>query len=106
MVLIGSTLKFLGPHRASKLRLHSTTENGAVRLWIEDNGIGIAPGNHEKIFGLFRRLHDAQTYPRTGIGLALVRKGAERMGGRAGVQAELGQGSRFWLEFPATPYEN
>jgi PAS domain S-box-containing protein len=104
--LIGNSLKFLCPDRASKLRIHSTTEHGAVRLWIEDNGIGIAPENHEKIFGLFRRLHDAQAYPGTGIGLALVRKGAERMGGRAGVESQLGQGSRFWVEFPAAPDEN
>jgi PAS domain S-box-containing protein len=104
--LIGNSLKFLSKDRPPSLRIHSTTENGAVRLWIEDNGIGIAPENHEKIFGLFRRLHDAQAYPGTGIGLALVRKGAERMGGRAGVQSELGQGSRFWVEFPAAPDEN
>ena len=72
-----------------------------VRLWVEDNGIGIAPQYHEKIFGLFERLPDARSVPGTGIGLALVRKGAERMGGRAGVESELGQGSRFWVDLPA-----
>jgi signal transduction histidine kinase len=69
-----------------------------VRLWVEDNGIGIAPENLERIFGAFARLHGKQDYPGTGLGLTIVRKGAERMGGRAGVESELGKGSRFWVE--------
>jgi signal transduction histidine kinase len=72
-----------------------------VRLWIEDNGIGIAPEYHERIFRMFERLHGAGVYPGTGIGLAIVRKGVERMGGRVGVESVAGAGSRFWLELPA-----
>ncbi len=72
-----------------------------VRLWIVDNGIGIEPDQHEKIFGLFQRVHTGETYPGTGIGLAIVRKGAERMGGSVGVESHKGEGSRFWLELPA-----
>jgi PAS domain S-box-containing protein len=69
-----------------------------IRLWIEDNGIGIEPSYQEQIFGVFERLHGTETYPGTGIGLAIVRKGAERLGGRAGVESTLGRGSRFWIE--------
>ncbi|MBU1747552.1 MAG: hypothetical protein KKA73_07680, partial [Chloroflexi bacterium] len=69
-----------------------------VRLWVEDNGIGIAPEYHEHIFGLMKRLHGAETYPGTGVGLAIVRKGVAHMGGRVGVESEPGQGSRFWIE--------
>jgi len=72
--------------------------SGMVCLWVEDNGIGIAPENRERIFGAFERLHSEQTYPGTGLGLAIVRKGAERMGGRVGVESEQGKGSRFWVE--------
>ena len=54
----------------------------------------------QKIFGLFERLHDAQAYPGTGVGLALVRKGAERMGGRVGLESEPGQGSTFFFTLP------
>ena len=69
-----------------------------VRLWVEDNGIGIAAEHQERIFRVFERLHGVETYPGTGIGLALVRKGIERMGGRVGVDSQLNQGSRFWIE--------
>lgn len=98
--LIANSLKFLAPGRKPRIRILTTQKDGLVRLWVEDNGIGISAEHHEKIFGLFQRLHDARTYPGTGIGLALVRKGAERMGGHAGVESEPGQGSRFWVDLP------
>lgn len=69
-----------------------------VRLWVTDNGIGIAPEHQQRIFRVFERLHGIETYPGTGIGLAIVRKGIDRMGGQVGVESELGQGSRFWIE--------
>jgi len=74
--------------------------NGSVvRLWVEDNGIGISQEHLQKIFRPFERLHSKHTYPGTGLGLAIVRKGAERIGGRVGVESEPGKGSRFWVEF-------
>jgi signal transduction histidine kinase len=70
-------------------------------LVVQDNGIGIAPADLGKLFGVFRRLHGPRAYPGTGLGLAIVRKGAERMGGRAGAESEQGKGSRFWVEMNA-----
>lgn len=104
--LISNGLKFTPADRKPHLRLHTSPEGEYVRLWVEDNGIGIASEHHQKVFGLFQRLHDTQIYPGTGIGLALVRKGAERMGGRAGVESELGSGSRFWVDLPAVKSES
>ena len=101
--LIGNALKFTAPNRSPMLRISTSRDAGLVRIWVEDNGIGIAPEHHERIFGLFHRLPDAQKYPGTGVGLALVRKGAERMNGRAGVESKSGQGSRFWIELPEKP---
>ncbi|HEY9823178.1 MAG TPA: ATP-binding protein, partial [Candidatus Sericytochromatia bacterium] len=71
-----------------------------LRLWIEDNGIGIAVEHQERIFRVFERLHGVETYCGTGIGLAIVRKGVERLGGRFGVESQVDQGSRFWIELP------
>jgi PAS domain S-box-containing protein len=72
-----------------------------VRIWIEDNGIGIPNDARDKIFGMFQRVHRTEDFPGTGIGLAIVRKAAQRMGGRAGFESDAGKGSRFWLEFNA-----
>jgi len=71
-----------------------------MRLWVEDNGIGIAPEHQQRIFRVFERLHGIETYAGTGIGLAIVRKGVERMGGHIGVESHVGQGSRFWIQLP------
>jgi PAS domain S-box-containing protein len=73
---------------------------GTARIWIEDNGIGIPPSAHARIFGMFQRMHRAEEYPGTGIGLAIVRKAIERMCGRVGVESAPGHGSRFWIELP------
>ena len=72
----------------------------AIRIWVEDNGIGIEKEFHEKIFGLFERLHPSHAFPGTGLGLAIVRKGVERMGGRVGLESQPEHGSRFWVELP------
>ena len=69
-----------------------------TRLWVEDDGIGIDAADHDRVFGVFERLHQSEHYPGTGIGLAIVRKSIERMGGRAGVISTPGAGSRFWIE--------
>jgi signal transduction histidine kinase len=67
-----------------------------VRVWVEDNGIGIPLEMRERLFGMFQKLDNQ--YEGTGVGLAIVRKVVERMGGRVGVESEPGKGSRFWVE--------
>jgi signal transduction histidine kinase len=73
----------------------------AVRIWVEDQGIGIEPRYHARIFGIFERLHTLREYDGTGIGLAIVRKAVERMGGTVGFESTPGVGTRFWIELPA-----
>ncbi|MDQ7840923.1 MAG: ATP-binding protein [bacterium] len=98
--LISNALKFVEAGTAPRVRLAAEPRDGRVRLWVEDNGIGIAPEHQERIFRVFERLHGSEAYSGTGIGLAIVRRGVERMGGRVGVESAGGQGSRFWIELP------
>jgi PAS domain S-box-containing protein len=78
------------------------TENppGHIRVWVQDQGIGIPRQVHQKIFGIFERGVSSNIYEGTGIGLAIVARAMQRMGGTCGVESEPGKGSRFWLEFP------
>lgn len=96
--LIGNALKFVPPEREPRVTIRAENGGGHVRLWVEDNGIGIEPQYQQKIFGLFQRLHRPDQFSGTGVGLAIVQKAAERMSGKAGVESEPGQGSRFWVE--------
>jgi signal transduction histidine kinase len=97
--LIGNAIKFVPAGTRPQLRVWSEPrEEGRVRLWVEDNGIGIAPEHQDKVFAIFERIHPTERYPGTGIGLAIVMRALERMGGACGVESEPGRGSRFWLE--------
>jgi PAS domain S-box-containing protein len=98
--LISNAVKFSGPEPI--VRVRADRSNGTARIWVEDQGIGIAPQHHERIFRAFERLHGVEEYPGTGIGLAIVHKGIERLGGRVGVESNLGAGSRFWFELSRT----
>jgi PAS domain S-box-containing protein len=96
--LLSNAVKFTKPDTPPRVRVRSESAHGRVRLWVEDNGIGIASEHRERVFRAFERLHGMQQYPGTGIGLAIVQKGAARLGGQAGVESEPGAGSRFWVE--------
>lgn len=102
--LVSNAVKFVEPTKAARLKIYSTAaEQGGesfVRVVVEDNGIGVQAEFRERIFRIFERLHSGNKYPGTGIGLAIVQKGIERMGGRTGVDSEPGEGSRFWFELP------
>jgi signal transduction histidine kinase len=108
--LIGNAVKFVQPNTIPKINIYTEIERHNqqdwVKLWLVDNGIGIAPEHQERIFRIFERLHGAERYPGTGIGLAIVRKGVERMGGQVGVESQLGQGSRFWIALPNAVLHN
>ena len=82
------------------VRIWAEDQGVRFRIWVEDHGIGIPQDAREKIFGMFQRLHRSEEYPGTGIGLALVRKVVQRMGGNVGVESVPGQGSKFWVELP------
>jgi signal transduction histidine kinase len=101
--LFSNALKFVPPGRAPQVKAWTETNNGFVRLCVLDNGIGISPQHINKLFSIFQRLHSRQEYAGTGIGLAIVKRAAERMNGRVGVESQEGKGSRFWVELPEHP---
>lgn len=95
--LLGNAVKFVQPGQQPHVTIRAEDRDGWARIWVEDNGIGIASQDLPKIFDMFTRVHTK--YEGTGIGLALVRKVVARMGGRLGVESEFGKGTRFWMEF-------
>lgn len=98
--LLSNALKFTRAGEAPDIRIRSEIRGGHARLWIEDNGIGIAPEQVERIFRPFERLHGQEEYLGTGIGLAIVGTATRRMDGACGVESTLGKGARFWIELP------
>jgi len=117
--LLGNAVKFVAPGNKPQVRVWAeavplpdqkangnpsgSTSGRRVRLWIEDNGIGIPADAHERVFLMFQRIHPPGQFEGTGIGLTIVRKAAQRMGGEVGVVSELGKGSKFWIELNQPP---
>ena len=97
--ILANALKFRGnkvPHLQIRCR-----DTGEMWEWsVRDNGIGIAPEHHERIFAVFQRLHGRQDFPGTGIGLAIVQKIVERHGGEIRVESQVGQGTAFLWTLP------
>lgn len=103
--LLGNALKFMAPGVQPRITFRAEQLSGEVRLWMEDNGIGIPAQYHDRIFRVFERLHGVD-YQGTGIGLSIVRKGVERMGGKVGLESQSGRGSRFWVQLKAAPAQS
>ena len=111
--LLGNAVKFVAPGVKPRVRvwaeerkpsptstpdLASSLARRNVLVWVEDNGIGIPKEAHEKIFGMFQRMHRVEEFPGTGIGLAIVRKSLSRIGGQICLDSEPGKGSRFCVQ--------
>jgi len=109
--LLNNAIKFVERGKVPQVRIRAETREASpdggghhrrmVRIWFEDNGIGIPEDQLQRIFVMFQRV--SKDYEGTGIGLALVRKMVERMKGAVGVESVESNGSRFWLELAAVP---
>lgn len=97
---LDNAIKFTGKIDHPRIEVGSTDNAEKCVLWVRDNGIGFDMKYHDQIFDLFKRVNIANDYPGTGIGLAIVRKAMERMGGRAWAESEPGHGATFYLEIP------
>lgn len=99
--LLGNAVKFVAPGARPNVRVWSETKGGFARIWVEDKGIGIPKHAQSRLFGMFQKLDNQ--YEGTGIGLAIVRRVVERMGGKVDVESEPDRGSRFWVELRVAP---
>jgi signal transduction histidine kinase len=94
--LMENAAKFVTPGNKAQIEVWSETSGTRTRLYFKDHGIGIPDHSIARIFDIFHRV--GRDTDGTGIGLAIVRKAVEKMGGKVGVESELGQGSLFWLD--------
>jgi light-regulated signal transduction histidine kinase (bacteriophytochrome) len=97
--LIGNAIKFRSD-RPPRVEISAAANGCECVFQVRDNGIGIDPKHHRRLFVMFQRLHRRQEYPGTGIGLALCKRILERHGGRIWVESEAGQGSAFFFSIP------
>lgn len=98
--LLSNAVKFVTPGVAPHVTVSADSMDGKVRVHVADNGIGIPPAQREIVFGAFERLHGEEEYPGTGIGLAIVRKGLERIGGQVAIE-DSAAGTSFVVTLPA-----
>jgi PAS domain S-box-containing protein len=101
--LLDNAVKFVAEGIKPSVSLGTEKCASEVKLWVQDNGIGIAPETQTRLFDIFYKFHHPGEYPGTGIGLPLAKKAVERMEGRIGVESEIGQGSRFWIALKSVP---
>lgn len=97
--LLTNSIKFVAADVAPVINIRYQDSGDHIRLWITDNGLGIASKHQRRIFDVFQRLHGIESYPGTGIGLAIVKRGAQQLGGAVGVESSEGKGSQFWVDF-------
>ena len=95
--LITNALKFVRPGEEPRLTLRWEENGDFVKVWVEDQGVGIAPQHLPRIFQVFGRVYSEAEYPGTGIGLSIVKRAVQKLGGEVGVESEPGVGSRFWF---------
>ena len=98
--LLENALKFSKGTPRAEVEVGARDTGTALRLWVRDHGIGFDMKYHDRIFEIFQRLHRAEDFPGTGVGLALVKKAVTRMGGKVWAESRPGEGAVFYIEFP------
>jgi len=97
---LDNAIKFARDVGRARIEIGSKETPTNCVLWVRDNGVGFDMKYHDRIFDIFQRLNRAEDYPGTGVGLAIVRKAMERIGGKAWAESEPGKGSTFYLQIP------
>ena len=103
--LIGNAIKFRG-EETPRVVITAKERDADWLFAVKDNGIGVEPEDHGRLFGMFQRLHTSEEYPGTGIGLAMCKRIVERHGGRIWVSSTPGNGTTFYFTIPKSPQES
>ena len=98
--LIENAIKFSKQADTPHISIRCTQNADNWSIMVVDNGVGFSMKYSKRIFEIFQRLHKAEDYPGTGIGLAMVDKATQRMGGKVWAESELGKGTIFTMEIP------
>jgi len=98
--LLENALKFSANRSHPRIEIGGEEHPHSHILWVRDNGIGFDMQYHDRLFEIFQRLNHNEDYPGTGVGLAIVRKAMERIGGRVWAISAPGEGATFYLEIP------
>jgi light-regulated signal transduction histidine kinase (bacteriophytochrome) len=98
--LIGNAVKYSAKSAAPQVQIRAATEGRLVRYEVQDNGVGFDMKYVDKLFGVFQRLHSAEEYPGTGVGLAIVQRIINRHEGAVTAQGERGKGATFQFTLP------
>ena len=98
--LLDNAIKFTAGRPDRITEIGARRAQGHALFWVRDNGPGFDMRYHDRIFEIFQRLHRAEDYPGTGVGLAIVRKAVERMHGKVWAESAKGAGATFWIRLP------
>lgn len=97
--LITNGAKFMGEQPRPKIEIGGKTLKNAVQFYVKDNGIGIDPEYHDKVFGIFQRLKEVEVEG-TGVGLSIVKKVVDLAGGKIWIESKKGEGATFFVQLP------
>ncbi len=98
--LISNAIKFTTPKDVRRIEIGGGMEKGVCTYFIKDTGVGFDPKYTHKIFGVFQRLHKAEEFEGTGVGLAIVQRIIHRHGGKVWAEGKVGEGATFWFSLP------
>ena len=98
--LISNAIKFTTPVKERRIEIGGHSEEGKAVYFIKDSGVGFDPRYAHKLYGVFQRLHKAEEFEGTGVGLAIVQRIIHRHGGKVWAEGKVGEGATFWFSLP------